>query len=111
MRKSLSESPFSIVLKERHGFYYLGSNGSCEIRIPSNVEIIRDRSCLLLEELRGHRPMAHFSSKDVAKILGYSLRFAIKLVNTGVERGTLEKSGRGRYTCYRFCVENIKKAA
>lgn len=103
LRAWLHEQRLPLAVEERDGFYSLRGEAPCELRFASPA-LLGKRYGLPLEALRRASPALPFSLGDAVSLLGIPRRTALRILREGCEEGSLERSGKGRGTKYRFCA-------
>jgi len=100
LRRWLAARHLSIAIEETDGTYRFSGKGvAFQVPLtgaPDDLESAR------LVELRGRLGAAPFGAAEVARALGVPLRSAQRLLQKGVERGGVTRSGSGNAVKYQF---------
>jgi tetratricopeptide (TPR) repeat protein len=100
LREWFERAGWPIEIEEVDGGYRLRASAPCALRTSLAAEA--DSMPLLLSRLHERLPTEPFTARQAAEILGANLRSAQRVLQEGIDAGTLERIGSGPATKYVF---------
>lgn len=105
LKKWKTANRVPLQIQHQVGWYRLKATGPCEIRVVDSAQEPEAKSPI--HKLQKHLANRPFRLQEVTELLDLSSRSALRVVQDGLQAGSLEKLGAGKTTRYRF----TKKAA
>lgn len=102
LRSWFEENEYPLAIDQADGGYRLTASGPCTLLITLDRE--SETAPLLLSRLHERHQQAHFSAREAAETLGANLRTTQRILQDGLDAGTLERLGSGPATRYHFKI-------